>query len=78
MSFFFVGLDMPRQALSSCFVSTLDRTILGATRIQHHWAGRNSRGVTQLTGILPVFEPDFKETLDVQQAKVVLQTFIDA
>lgn len=78
MSFFFVGLNLPRQSVASCFVSTLDRTILEATRVQHHWAGRNSRGVTQLTGGLPIFEPGFKETIDVQRARTTLQAFIDA
>ena len=78
MSFFFVGLDLPRQSVASCFVSTLDRTILDATRVQHHWAGRNSRGVTQLTGSLPIFQPDFRETIDLQRARAALQAFIDA
>lgn len=77
MSFFFVGLDLPRQSVASCFVSTLDRTILEATKVQHHWAGRNSRGVTQLAGSLPIFEPGFKETIDVERARARLQAFID-
>ncbi len=34
-------------------VSVFDKKMLDATRIQHYWAGRNSRGVTQLDGPHP-------------------------
>lgn len=77
MSFFFVGLDLAGHSVKSCFVSTLDRTIVGATRVQHHWAGRNSRGVTQLAGNLPIFEAGFREVIDVALAQRVLLSFID-
>jgi hypothetical protein len=78
MSFFFVGLDLAAHSVKSCFVSTLDHAILSATRVQHHWAGRNSRGVTQLTGSLPIFEAGFQEAIDIPQAQRFLLSFIDA
>lgn len=62
-SFFFLGLDPDHGIVKTSLVSILDKTIVGCTRVQFHWAGRNSRGVTQLTGDLSiVFAPTFKET----------------
>ena len=77
-SFFFIGLNLEPQSLSTCLVSILDQTILRATRIVFHWAGRNSRGVTQLAGSLSsLFEPEFQETVDRDQAKSFLSHLID-
>ena len=75
--FFFVGIDVADQRLHTCLVSALDRTILAATRVQFHWAGRNSRGVTQLAGDLSrVFVPGFVEEIDVPQAQHFLDYLI--
>jgi hypothetical protein len=77
-SFFFVGINTETRYVVTCLVSILDKTILNATRVQFHWAGRNSRGVTQLTGNLSrVFASDFSETIDVRQARQFLQSLID-
>src|SRR5439155_1530713 len=65
-SFFFLGIDLRARSLSTRLVSILDQTILAATRIQFHWAGRNSRGVTQLAGDLSsIFDSAFVESVDV-------------
>jgi hypothetical protein len=78
LSFFFVGIDVAKQSLCTRLVSVLDSTILKATCIQFHWAGRNSRGVTQLTGDLsPIFAADFKEKIDPLEATNFLQKFMD-
>jgi hypothetical protein len=78
ISFFFLGLDAPNAAIRTAFASTLDYSILAATRIQFHWAGRNSRGVTQLTGDLSfLFKPTFRETIDLPTAEQFLQKLID-
>jgi hypothetical protein len=77
-AFFFIGLDLASETLATSLVSILDQTILAATRIQFHWAGRNSRGVTQLTGNLsPIFDDGFREVVDTQQAKSFLQKLMD-
>jgi hypothetical protein len=77
-SFFFIGLNLQMRKLSTCLVSVLDQTILRATRIQFHWAGRNSRGVTQLTGDLSsIFQPHFQESVDVDEAKSFLRRLIE-
>lgn len=77
-SFFLLGIDLRTRSLSTRLVSILDKRILAATRIQFHWAGRNSRGVTQLTGDLSsLFDPAFVESVDVAQARALLQQLID-
>jgi hypothetical protein len=77
-AFFFIGIDVENHRLVTRLVSVLDRTILNATRIQFHWAGRNSRGVTQLTGDLtPLFERGFRELIELDNARVFLQKLID-
>lgn len=76
-SFFFIGLDPDRQQVKTRLVSILDKTIIGCTRVQFHWAGRNSRGVTQLTGDLSVFfSPSFREAIDVGNAQNFLKALI--
>lgn len=76
--FFFIGLNLETQTLSTRFISILDTSILNATKIQFHWAGRNSKGVTQLTGDLsPIFSSSYSETIDVAQAKSFLQRLIE-
>ena len=78
LCFFFVGIDIASRSVASRLVSVLDRTILAATRIQFHWAGRNSRGVTQLTGgLAALFAPRFREQVDSTTAKAFLQQLIE-
>jgi hypothetical protein len=78
LSFFFVGIDLARHSLCTRLVSVLDNTILHATRIQFHWAGRNSRGVTQLTGDLSsIFAAAFRETVNPAEAETFLRMLMD-
>lgn len=75
--FFFIGLDLESQTLSTRLLSILDSSILDATRIQFHWAGRNSRGVTQLTGNFSnIFSSDYMETVNIERAKEFLQSLV--
>ena len=77
-SFFFIGIDVEASNIKTCLVSIFDRTILEATRVQFHWAGRNSRGVTQLTGdFVSIFNPHFSEAVDVPLAQKFLKELID-
>ena len=78
IAYCFVGVDVPRNRVISRTVSIFDRTILAATRIQFHWAGRNSRGVTQLTGdVAKVFAPEFQELIDVSTAQEFLERLLN-
>lgn len=75
--FFFVGIDVRGRRITTCLVAALDETILIHTRVQFHWAGRGSRGVTQLTGDLSqIFSPEFKEHVDIARAKRFLQSLL--
>ncbi|MEN6405906.1 MAG: hypothetical protein ABFC77_05485 [Thermoguttaceae bacterium] len=78
LCFLFVGIDRQRQQVLTRLVSMVDRTIIGVTRIQFHWAGRNSRGVTQLTGDLTgVFDPTYRGVVEVTEAQDFLERLID-
>ena len=78
IAFCFVGIDVRSQKATTSTVSIFDTTVINATRIQFHWAGRNSRGVTQLTGDLtPLFSPSYSERIDVAQAAGFLKKLID-
>lgn len=76
-SFFFVGIDSTKGTVSTRLVSILDSKIIDATRVQFHWAGRESRGVTQLTGDLSwVFQKRYIESVDVPKARNFLKQLI--
>jgi hypothetical protein len=76
--FFFIGIDVSRRLVVTCLVPVLDSTILAATRIQTHWAGRASRGVTQLTGdITRVFERDYRPNINVAEAQTFLRQLVE-
>lgn len=47
--FYFVGVN-ERGVACTALCSAYHRELVDATYIQHHWCGRNSRGVTQLNG----------------------------
>jgi len=73
IAFCFVGVALHARTVCSSVVSIFDRTVLNATCVQFHWAGRNSRGVTQLTGNLtPLFRAGYQESVDVEQARAFL------
>jgi hypothetical protein len=76
--FLFVGLDVKSKFVKCRLVSIFDKNIIAATRIQTLWAGRSSRGVTQLSGDLSrIFEEDFANTIDVEAGKKLLTGFIE-
>jgi hypothetical protein len=47
--FYFVGVD-PGKIVNTVLVSMFQTKLLGSTILLKHWAGRNSRGVTQFEG----------------------------
>ncbi|MBR2490957.1 MAG: hypothetical protein IKB65_05695 [Ruminiclostridium sp.] len=50
--------------------SSLDERLLEATYVQHHWAGRNTRGVIQFVGqkLKGIFDSPNGSTIDVEKA----------
>lgn len=47
--FYFVGVD-PDRIVNTVLISMFQTKLLAATILLKHWAGRNSRGVTQIEG----------------------------
>jgi hypothetical protein len=47
--FFFVEID-PKNVIKTILISIFEKELLNATVVLNHWAGRNSRGVTQFDG----------------------------
>jgi hypothetical protein len=61
-AFFMIGVDTRNGIVSTRLLPVLESALLEATGIQHHWAGRTSRGVTQFSGqfgraIAPAYQP---------------------
>lgn len=76
-SLLLIGIDVESKDVRSRLVSIFDSLIVRCTRIQFHWAGRASRGVTQLTGdIGSVFRDDYAESIDGGAAQTMLAQFI--
>ncbi len=68
--FYFVGVD-PGKIVNTVLVSMFQRKLLRSTILLRHWAGRNSRGVTQLEGkiindliVTPESEVDQRQSVD--------------
>jgi len=76
-AFLLVGVDVARQRIECALVPILDDTLLQATRVQHHWAGRGSRGVTQLSGPFGrVFEPGYTPRVQSEEAQAFLEGLV--
>lgn len=70
----FDGDKKPMTELSSIF----QEQILDKTRIQHHWAGRNSRGVAQFDGhSLEYFIKDRNVRIEIEKAKKFLRGLLE-
>ncbi len=76
---FFIGVDAKNRTVQGRLVDILDTHLLDLTRIQFHWAGRNSRGVTQMTGSgKDFFAPSFQRRIDRAKASSLLKKFLAA
>jgi hypothetical protein len=47
---YLVGIDYERKSIKTKLISMFQNTLIDNTVIQAHWAGRNSRGVSQFNG----------------------------
>ncbi|GHV53772.1 hypothetical protein FACS1894216_12400 [Synergistales bacterium] len=47
---YLVGIDYERKTIKTKLISMFQETLVNNTVIQTHWAGRNSRGVSQFNG----------------------------
>lgn len=75
--YYFLGINRESRRINTINLSFLDNTIIDCTRIQFHWAGRNSRGVTQLSsGLDVIFLPQFIPQLNESKAILFLEKLI--
>ena len=75
--FYFVGVD-PGRIVDTVLVSIFQETLLGATITLKHWAGRNSRGVTQFEGKAVgqlIQNPEFE--INIEMAKEFLRRVLE-
>lgn len=73
-----VAIDEHKR-ISTRLCSMYNRQILNGTRMIRHWAGRNSRGVTQYDGnALESTIFDFDSSIDTADAEVFIRACIDA
>jgi hypothetical protein len=78
LAFFMVGVDTEHGRVSGRLLTVFDRAILSATAVQHHWAGRGSRGVTQLSGRFhDALEDGYQPSIDESAARQFLQRLLD-
>jgi len=69
-AFLVLGVDVRAGAIAARLVPVLDQVLLVATTVQHHWAGRGSRGVTQLAGRFDlVLASAYTPKIDIAMAK---------
>jgi hypothetical protein len=77
LAFLFVRVDLAEGAVRTKIVPVLDESLIDATRIQHHWAGRNSRGVTQLSGLDRVLDAAYEPLISIGRAREFLLALLD-
>lgn len=70
--FFFVGIN-DFAVTKTCLVSVFQKDLLGGTVYLRHWAGRNSRGVTQFMGkVINQLLTEPRQDIDGEKAKMFL------
>jgi hypothetical protein len=78
-AFLMLGIDTRAETVTAGLIPVLDSTLLDATIVQHHWAGRGSRGVTQLSGRLEsFFNTGFVTRVDIKKAREFLAGLLDS
>lgn len=74
---FVIGIDDSGKIVTR-FLSVFEKQLLHSLRIQFHWAGRNSRGVTQLDGAkLDKILTTDAENVSVDEATRFLQMLVE-
>ena len=72
-----VAVDKNKD-ISTRLCSMYNRQLLSGTRVIKHWAGRNSRGVTQYDGhSLEEIVSNFDCTIDSEQSERYIRELLD-
>lgn len=76
--FLILVIDVERQSIESRLIPILANEFICMLRVQHHWAGRNSRGVTQMSGnINSLVDKKKSLSFDLDNAKNYLRQLLD-
>ena len=76
--FYFIGIDED-GIMNTVLCSVYHKKLLASTHVQQHWAGRNSKGVTQFVGKVideMLREKSFKNDIDKSQSKKFLDELL--
>ncbi|MCL2696131.1 MAG: hypothetical protein FWE69_07385, partial [Clostridiales bacterium] len=74
---FFVGIDYIQKSIKTKLISMFQNTLVDNTVMQSHWAGRNSRGVSQFNGeAIKRIILNEENTIAVSQAKTFLERIV--
>ena len=75
---YLIGIDEHKK-ITARLVSAFDDRLIHTTNLQHHWAGRNSRGVAQFNGkaLVSILERNSISVIDHDEAKAFLKKLID-
>ena len=77
-AFLMVGIDTQTKEVRVRLLPVLEQSLLDVTAVQHHWAGRGSRGVTQLSGPFGVsLIEEYHPIIDVPKAQKFLLDLIN-
>lgn len=77
LAFLMVGVDIHAATVSARLLPVLESSLLDATAIQHHWAGRSSRGVTQLSGRFHrASEHGYDPKVEIDRAQAFLEELL--
>jgi hypothetical protein len=76
--FYFIGIN-PCEIFNTTLTSMFETRLINGTLLLRHWAGRNSRGVTQLEGkIITDILNNPSNMIDINEANSLLQKMINA
>jgi hypothetical protein len=76
-AFLVIEVSVHARTVDARLVPVLDEVLLAATGIQHHWAGRGSRGVTQLSGQFGrVLDRSYNPSIDTAKARAFLDELL--
>ena len=75
--FYFVGLE-PNKILNQVLVSIFQDELLNSTYLLKHWAGRNSRGVSQFNGkVIQNLILNYTNKIDIESSQKFIQEIVE-
>jgi len=74
---YFVGVDYFQKSINTKLISMFHNSLIDNTIIQAHWAGRNSRGVSQFNGeAVKRIILNENNTIDIPKAQAFLERLV--